>query len=163
LSLPEVMSIKGPKPYVVLAISTLMLSGCGGSKDTARADRAPVLGGAEEQSAASASATVRSGGLTIKLTATPGRAKTSATIKFQVTASAQSAAGALGYQLRYGDGTSAENVVPQFCVAGRGTPVLEAWHLSHRYKAAGLYRVSASVYVNCTSDHATATVVISIA
>lgn len=98
--------MRGPKPYLVLAIATLLLSGCGGSKDTARADHAPVLGGAEEQSAASASATVRSGGLTIMLTATAGRAKIGATIQFKVTASAQSAAGALGYQLRYGDGTA---------------------------------------------------------
>jgi hypothetical protein len=91
------------------------------------------------------------------------RAGTGATIRFKVMASAQSAAGALGYQLRYGDGTSAENAVPQLCVAGRGTPTREIWHLSHRYKAAGHYRVSASVYVNCTSEHGTVTVVVSIA
>lgn len=54
---------------------------------------------------------MRSGGLTATLTATP-RAKTGATIQFNLTASAQSAAGTLGYQLHYGDGTSGENVVP---------------------------------------------------
>jgi hypothetical protein len=101
-----------------------------------------------------------SGGLTVTLTATPIRAKTSATIQFKVTASAQSAPGALGYQLRYGDGASAENAVPQFCVAGRDTPTRETWHLSHRYGAIGRYRVSASVYVNCTSEHGTATVAV---
>jgi PKD domain len=124
-------------------------------------ERAP-LGGAEKQSAL-ARGTVHSGDLTVTLTATPGRAKTSATIQFKVTASAQRASGALGYQLRYGDGTSAENVVPQFCIAGRGTPVLQAWHLSHRYKVAGHYRVSVSVDVNCSGEHGSATAVVSIA
>ncbi len=107
-------------------------------------------------------ATERSGGLIATLTATPTRAKVGSTVQFEVTASVRHALGALGYQLRYGDGTSAENVVPQFCVAGKGTPRRQTWRLSHRYKAAGRYRVSVSVYVNCTSDHATATVVVSI-
>ncbi|HEV3284200.1 MAG TPA: hypothetical protein VG010_08340 [Solirubrobacteraceae bacterium] len=30
----------------------------------------------------------------------------------------------------------------------------QTWHLVHRYKAAGRYRVSVSVYVNCTRDQA---------
>jgi hypothetical protein len=106
-------------------------------------------------------ATKRSGGLIATLTATPTRAKIGSTVQFEVTASARHALGALGYQLSYGDGTSAENVVPQFCVAGRGAPRRQTWHLSHRYKAAGQYRVSASIYVNCTSDQATATVAVS--
>jgi hypothetical protein len=100
--------------------------------------------------------------LAITLTATPTRAKISSTVQFEVTVSDAHALGALGYQLSYGDGTSAENVVPQFCVAGRGAPSRQMWRLTHRYKAAGRYHVSASVYVNCTSDHATATVVVNV-
>ena len=101
-------------------------------------------------------ATKRSGGLIATLTATPTRAKVGSTVQFEVTASESHALGALGYQLSYGDGTSAENVVPQFCVVGKGAPMRQTWRLSHRYKAAGRYRVSVSVYVNCTRDQALA-------
>ncbi len=104
--------------------------------------------------------TERSGGLVATLTAKPTRAQIGSTVRFEVTASVRHALGALGYQLRYGDGTSAENVVPQFCVAARGAPRRQTWRLSHRYKAAGQYRVSARVYVNCTSDNATAAVAV---
>jgi hypothetical protein len=114
-----------------------------------------VLGGTAKQSVSSR-VTGRSGGLAVTLTATPTRTKIGSTVQFEVTASEAHALGALGYQLRYGDGTSVENAVPQFCVAGRGAPIRQTWRLSHRYKTAGQYRVSASVYVNCTSDHAAA-------
>jgi hypothetical protein len=104
----------------------------------------------------------RSGGLTVTLTATPTHAKAGSPVEFNLAANASDAPGALGYQLHYGDGTSAENVVPQFCVAGRGTPTRETWRLTHHYTAAGRYHVSASVYVNCTSDHATTTVAVNV-
>jgi hypothetical protein len=149
-----------------LALAMLALgvpmSGCGASGSTALAGHVQASGGAEKKPV-SATATRRSGGLIVALTAMPRRAKVGYTVQFEVTASAGHALGALGYQLRYGDGTSAENVVPQFCVAGRGVPRRQAWRLTHRYKATGRYRVSASVYVNCTSDHATATVGVIIA
>lgn len=104
----------------------------------------------------------RSGGLTVMLTATPTHAKTGSPIEFKLIAYSPHAPGAFGYQLHYGDGTSAENVVPQFCVVGRGVPTRETWYLAHRYKAAGHYRVSVSVYVNCTSHHVTATVAVDV-
>lgn len=117
-----------------------------------------MRGGTEQQSASSR-ATARSGGLAVTLTAIPGRAKTGSPVEFNLTAYAPHAPGAIGYQLRYGDGAStAQNTVPLICVAGRNTPTRQTWHLTHHYRAAGRYRVSASVFVNCTSDHATATV-----
>ncbi|HEY4812820.1 MAG TPA: hypothetical protein VIH71_17365 [Solirubrobacteraceae bacterium] len=123
---------------------------------------APVLGGADKQSASS-SATARSGDLAVTLTATPMGAKTRSPIEFNLTAYAPHAPGAFGYQLRYGDGTSAaQNTVPLICIAGKGAPMHQTWQLVHRYKAAGRYRVSASVYINCTSDHATATVAVNV-
>jgi hypothetical protein len=146
-------------PALAIVALGLLLPGCGGAKDTAKAKDAPALGGTAKQSASSR-VTGRSGGLAITLTATPTRAKIGSTVQFDVTVSVRHALGALGYQLSYGDGTSADNVVPQFCVAGRGAPIRQTWRLAHRYKAAGRYRVSASVYVNCTSDHATATVAV---
>ncbi len=107
---------------------------------------------------------MHSGGLAVTLTATPTRAKTGSPVEFNLTAYAPHAPGALGYQLRYGDGTSAaQSTVPLICVEGRGAPMRQTWRLTHRYKAAGRYRASVSVYVNCTSDHATATVAVSIA
>jgi hypothetical protein len=139
----------GPKlhlPALAMVALGLLLSGCGGAKDTVTAKDAPVLG------------------LGVTLMATPTRASTGSPVEFNLTAYASHAPGAFGYQLRYGDGTSAaQSTVPQFCIAGGGTPRRQTWRLTHRYKAAGRYHVSVSVYVNCTSDHATATVTVSIA
>ena len=73
------------------------------------------------------------------------------------TAYARRATGALGYGLRYGDGTSAPPIeVPQFCLAGRGRPVRQSWRFSHRYRAPGRFRASLSVQVNCGGAQATA-------
>jgi hypothetical protein len=155
----------GPKlhlPTLAIVALGLLLPGCGSAKDTAKAKGAPVLGAADKQSASSR-ATARSGDLAVTLTATPMRAKAHSPVEFNLTVYAPHAPGALGYQLHYGDGTSAaQSTVPQFCIAGGGTPRRQTWRLTHRYETAGRYRVSASVYVNCTSDHATATVVVSI-
>jgi hypothetical protein len=147
-----------------LAIVALgpLLPGCGGSKDTAQVKHSSVLGGAKKQPV-SLRDTAHSVGLTVILTATPTRAKTDWPVQFNFIAYASHALGALGYQLRFGDGTSAENVVPQFCVAGEGAPRRQMWRLSHHYKATGRYRASVSVYVSCSSDSATATVAVSIA
>jgi hypothetical protein len=156
---------RGSKLYMsVLAIVALglLLPGCGDSRDTAKAKDALVLGGADKQSTSSR-VTARSRNLAVALTATPMRAKTRSPVEFNLTAYAPHAPGALGYQLHYGDGTSAaQSTVPQFCVAGGGTPRRQTWRLTHRYKAAGQYRVSVSVNINCTSDHATATVSVSV-
>jgi hypothetical protein len=150
-------------PALVIVALGLLLPGCGSAKDTAKAKDAPVLEGADKQSLSSR-ATARSGGLAVTLTVTPMRTKTGSPVEFNVTAYAPHAPGALGYQLHYGDGTSAaQSTVPQFCIAGGGTPRRQTWRLTHRYKTAGQYRVSANVYVNCTSDQATATVAVSIA
>src|ERR1700733_14034365 len=154
----------GPKPHLpALAIVALglLLPGCGGATGTAKAKDAPVLRATAKQSVSSR-VTVRSGGLAITVTATPARAKIGSTVQFGVKASEAHALGALGYQLRDAERTRAENVVPQFGVAGTGAPIRQTWRLSHRYKAAGQCRVSASVYVNCTSDHATATVAVDV-
>ena len=146
---------------VILALGGAIV-GCGSSAQTGNASTS----NGQEKKLPLATSTTRAGGVAIALTATPARAKIDFPVRFEVTASARRAAGALGYELRYGDGTTAENVVPMFCLAGKGAkgaPVRETWHLVHRYKAPGLYRVSVRVYVNCTSDRATATVTVSIA
>jgi hypothetical protein len=169
------MSMRGPKPYLVSpAIVALLLSGCGGSNGTAgstgsaHAERAPVPGerapvpGRVGKEPPSSIASTPSGSLAVTLTAAPMRAKAGSPVRFELTAYAPRASGALGYQLRFGDGTSTHNVTPQFCVAGRGVPTRQTWHLSHRYKAAGRYRVSASVSVNCSSDFGTAGVVVDV-
>ena len=122
-----------------------------------------MLGGTEKQPA-SARATARSGGLAITLTATPIQAKTGSPVEFNLTAYASHAPGPLGYQLRYGDGTSAaQSTVPLICISGRGAPMRQTWHLTHRYKATGRYRASVIVYVNCASEHAAAAVAVNIA
>jgi hypothetical protein len=157
---------RAPKSHLfALAITSLglLLPGCSGSKDTAQAKRALAPGGAEKQST-SPRATVGSGGLVVTLTATPMRAKIGSPVELNLAIYAPHAPDALGYQLRYGDGTSAaQSTVPLICVEGRRTPMRQTWRLTHRYKSAGRYRVSASVYVNCTSDHAAASITVIVA
>lgn len=147
---------------LALAVPALGLSvlGCGISGSTAQTGHAPTSAGAAKKPAY-ATATKRSGGLTVALTAMPPRAKADSTVQFEVMASERHALGALGYRLRYGDGTTAANVVPMFCLAGKGAPVRQTWRLSHRYGSPGRYTVSLTVYVNCTSEHVTTTVTVS--
>jgi hypothetical protein len=146
-----------------IVASVMLFPGCGASKDTAEGTRATARRRLEMQHA-SARATVRSAGLAVTLTATPVLAKTGTPVEFKLTAYAPHAPGAFGYQLRYGDGTSAgHSTVPLVCIEGESVPMRQTWRLTHRYKAAGRYRVSVSVYVDCTRDHATTTVRVSIA
>jgi hypothetical protein len=111
----------------MFALSSLM-AGCGASGSTARTGHSVISGGKERRTA-SVKAAERSAGLTVMLTATLTHAKTGSPVEFNLTAYSPHVPGAFGYQLHYGDGTSAENVVPQFCVAGGGTPTRETWHL----------------------------------
>jgi hypothetical protein len=140
----------------------LLLPGSGGSHDTIKTNDAPVLGGAGNQSASSR-ATARSGGLAVTLTATPMLAKTHSPVEFNATAYERRTPGALGYELRYGDGTSAaQDMVPLFCLMRRNAPIRKTWRESHRYRKQGRYTVSLTVHVNCTSEHATATVTVDV-
>jgi hypothetical protein len=89
------------------------------------------------------------------------RARIGSPVEVNFTAYAPHALGALDYRLRYGDGTSAaQSTVPLICIDGRRIPARQTWRLTHRYKSAGRYRVSVSVYVNCTNAHATASVTV---
>ncbi|HEX4116636.1 MAG TPA: hypothetical protein VHY18_12265 [Solirubrobacteraceae bacterium] len=109
----------------------------------------------------SSSATARSGGLTVTLTATPARVTRGSTVRLRLTALERSARGAFGDRLSYGDGTaSPPTAVPQFCIAGTPPPASRTWRFSHRYHAAGTYHLTATVFVNCTSDHATTLVTV---
>jgi len=100
---------------------------------------------------------VRSGGLTVRLTVSPTLARRGVEVRIEVAAHALDAPGVLGYSLRYGDGTTTgSGPVPLFCLHGASRPAQRTWRLSHRYGTPGRYLVSASVYVNCTDEHATA-------
>ncbi len=125
------------------------MAGCGAGEGSIGSDHLDApRGGA---------GTARSGGLTATLVISPTAVKPDGVVTIELLARARHAPGAVGYQLRYGDGTGAgSGAVPQFCVAGPGPPAHRVWRLRHRYRAAGRYAVSASVYVNCTRDHATA-------
>jgi len=152
---------RGRLLYFAVAVLTVVsaMAGCGGSGNAGQA-RHFRLPDRLEKKPASVMATKRAGDLIVTLTAASTWTRVGSTVEFEMKANIQHALGAVGYQLRYGDGENAENVVPQFCVAGRGASRQQNWRLFHRYKAAGRYRVSASVYVNCSSDHATATVTV---
>lgn len=149
----------GSLSWLALAILALGLSalGCGGSG--AQAEHASTSDKAG-RSPASATATVGSGGLTVTLMATPKRSKVGSSVEFNATAYERHARGAIGYQLLYGDGaTTPPSVLPQFCLV-KPRPAHKTWRLSHRYTSPGKYTVSLSVDVNCTRDHATASVTV---
>jgi hypothetical protein len=158
------------QPLLAAAIVIgVLLPGCGGSRSTAREDGTTVRDGADGRSApasatvrsAPASATVRSAGLTITLSAVPARFKVGSPVTFSATAYERHAPGALGYQLLYGDGTSApESAVPLFCLTGKGGPVHKRWRFTHRYSRPGRFTASLTVQVNCARDVARATVTV---
>ncbi len=109
------------------------------------------------------SASATSGGLTITLTVTPSRIKSGAVVEMRLAAYERRAPGAFGYEVLYGDGTrTPPSAIPQFCRAGKLKPARALWQLSHRYRAAGSYHVSARVFVNCTRDHARATATVGV-
>ena len=103
------------------------------------------------------SAVAVSGTLTLTLAASATRIAPGAPITVTVSATDTQARGALAYRVSYGDGTSDQNVVPQFCLAGAGIVSHQTWPLTHRYTASGNYLVVATVTATCTPDRATAT------
>jgi len=98
------------------------------------------------------------GGLSVTLTVRPWRAQRGSAVHFELSVSDSHATGALGYLLEFGDGPSAEPVLPMYCLAGAGRPAHQTWQLSHRYLRPGHYKVMASGFANCGSGRVTATV-----
>jgi hypothetical protein len=82
-------------------------------------------------------------------------------VTFTLKATDSSAPGALHYQVTYGDGGMDSNVTPALCTAGPGQPASQTWSLTHQYASASSFTVVAAVSVNCSSDKATATLVVS--
>ncbi len=97
--------------------------------------------------------------MTVTLTAYPARTGAGAAVSFRLELSARSAAGALAYRLTLGDGSSRQNIVPEFCRASPRGGASTSWQLSHRYARAGTYRVTLYGSVNCQrSSHAAVSV-----
>jgi hypothetical protein len=94
------------------------------------------------------------GGLVVHVTARTSTPTGTALVV--VRADAAHAPGALGYDVRFGDGTVAHSVVPQFCVAGPGSRRQATWHLTHRYAHPGTYHLAVTVHANCSPTVATA-------
>jgi PKD domain len=86
------------------------------------------------------------------LSVVPVRVAPGEPVVFNLNVTDRAANGALGYIVRFGDGASHANVIPMFCLAGKGRPEHEAWRLTHRYARAGTYQVSATGYANCGPD-----------
>ena len=137
-----------------------VLAGCGDAGRTACVGSG-ASGGQPSGCAADARAqhglvTGRSDGLAVTLAIAPTPASAGSPVVVRLTATDPHARGALGYVVRFGDGTTAESSpVPQFCLAGTGRPAHQTWRLPHRYERRGRYSMSATVYINCTHDLAT--------
>jgi hypothetical protein len=101
--------------------------------------------------------TATDGRLSITLSITPVRAVPGAAVEFNLSVAARAAKGALGYVVRFGDGSISTIPIPMYCLAGPGRPEHQAWRLSHRYTRAGTYDVSATGFANCGSGRATVT------
>ncbi len=101
--------------------------------------------------------TSSAGGLSLTLSVSPGRAAPGAAVEFTLTVAARAANGALGYGVRFGDGSSHANAIPMYCLAGPGRPEHGTWRLVHRYARPGTYHVSVTGYANCGPDRADVT------
>lgn len=107
--------------------------------------------------------TATSGGLTLTLTVTPTRAAPGATVRFTISLRDPNAAGALGYQLEFGDGDNRQSVTPQFCRSLPRPTVRETWTLHHRYRYPGFYHASVDGYTNCSPTRVAGTINVTIA
>ena len=143
-------------PLGLAALAALLGCGGGAGRTAGTAGAAGPTGGAEPpagRAGPAAGQAARSGGLTAKLVVTPGVVRRGRPVRIEVTANTPHAQGALGYLVRYGDGTTGgSGAVPQFCLAGPGRAARRAWSATHRYGALGRHVVLVSVYVNCTHD-----------
>jgi hypothetical protein len=101
--------------------------------------------------------TATDGRLTVALSIQPVRAAPGATVEFSLIMADRAANGALGYVVRFGDGSSTANPIPMYCLAGHGRPEHQTWRLSHRYVRAGTYHISAAGYANCSTGRITVT------
>jgi len=101
-------------------------------------------------------ATAASGALAVTVAGPAGAVAPGDTLMLTVSARDAQARGALAYRVAYGDATTDQNAVPQFCLAGPGAPQTASWRLTHRYATGGSFRVSVTVTANCTPDHVTA-------
>jgi hypothetical protein len=101
-----------------------------------------------------ATATATSGGLSIRVTATPSNGQIGTAVAFTITATETHAPGALHYLIAYGDGETASNPTDEVCVAGPGPAANESWSLSHNYLTPSTYTVTVTVGVNCSPDSA---------
>jgi len=102
-------------------------------------------------------ATSSARGLSVTLAVTPPRAVPGAPVAFTLSLAARAANGALGYMVRFGDGSSRANAIPMYCLAGPGRPEHATWRLVHRYARAGSYHVSVTGYANCGPDRTNVT------
>ncbi len=72
------------------------------------------------------------------------------------------AAGAVTYQISYGDDSTDQNTAPTVYQSGPGQPPSQTRQLSHAYASSGTYTVEVTVQADCTSDRATATLTVTI-
>lgn len=135
--------------------STVMLRVSVAGAKAAKTARKGASTAAWRASAASTSlkASAHAHGLTLSLTATNG-VKPGAPVRATLVAKARSANGAFGDRVSFGDGTATPPIaLPQYCLAV-GRPATRSWRYTHRYRKAGVYRILASVYVNCSGERA---------
>jgi hypothetical protein len=136
----------------------MVLAGCGtGAKTASTTDQTgESQTGGRIARARAGEVSARSGGLTVRLAVAPTLVAHGSVVRIEIVAHEQNARGAVGYLLRYGDGTTTgSGPVPQFCLSGENRPASQSWRLTHRYPTKGRHVVSASVYVNCTRERAT--------
>ena len=105
--------------------------------------------------------TARSGTLTATITVSAARPSPGAMVEITVSANDPDAHGVLTHELSFGDGSGDYTANPLFCLA-TVSPRSQAWNVQHAYDHAGTYTVSATVSANCTPDHVTVSVPLSV-
>ena len=96
------------------------------------------------------------------MTASASETSVGSPVAFSVNAYESHAPGALTYQISYGDGATDQNTAPAICQGGSELPASQNWQLSHAYSQSNIYTVTVTVVANCTSDHTTNSLTITI-
>jgi hypothetical protein len=121
---------------------------------------AGVFSPAASWASGSVTKTVTQDGLTVTLTATP---EGGGSVRFSAHARTEHATGAWIYSLAYGDGSTSRPVaIPQYCLAGAGRPATGSWNFTHQYRKSGRYAARFTASVNCSGEHATVQLTLSV-
>lgn len=139
---------------LVLFLVLLVFAGCGGSDEGTRT--AP----AELRRSNAASARDGGGRLLVGLSQVTSSPKAGSPVRFRLSIATLKAHGPPAYIVRFGDGRAIKRHPSQGCEGSGGLLDRRSQRLSHSYRKPGVYRVRATIEVDCDEYRATAALLV---